>query len=136
MLGTDQRGAEQESMEQWVEAEDFIAADVIRWREAVYDRRRHGKAQRIGERLVVAEVIVRDEDGWVALLVRACTITKDEFAGRTVPSIKKDDQIRRAAKTVLRGKVERLLWDDESARAAVLASKPAKSRFVVPKDDT
>lgn len=116
-------------MEQWIEAKDFIAADVIRWKEGVFDNRRRGKALRIGERLVAAEVLQRGEDGWVKLLVRGCTITKDEAAGKSVQPLKAGEQIRRAAKTLLRGKVERLLWGDETARAAVLASKPAKSRF-------
>lgn len=123
-------------MEQWIEAKDFIAADVIRWKEGVFDNRRRGKALRIGERQVAAEVLQRGEDGWVHLLVRACAITKDDVAGRTVQSLKMGEQIRRASKTVLRGKVERLLWDDESARAAVLASKPATSRFAeIPKGE-
>lgn len=123
-------------MEQWIEAKDFIAADVIRWKEGVFDNRRRGKALRIGERQVAAEVLQRGEDGWVRLLVRACTITKDEVAGRTVQSLKAGEPIRRSIKTLMRGKVERLLWDDESARAAVLASKPAKSRYAeIPKED-
>lgn len=119
-------------MDDWVPAEAFIPADVIRWKEAVFHNRRRGKALRIGERQVAAEVLERGEDGWVRLLVRACTITKDEVAGRTVQSFKTGEQMRRASKTLLRGKVERLLWDDESARAAVLASKPIKSHFVKP----
>lgn len=116
-------------MEQWIEAQDFIAADVIRWKEGVFHNRRRGKALRIGERQVAAEVLQRGEDGWVKLLVRGCTITKDDAAGKSVQTLKAGEQIRRAAKTLLRGKVERLLWGDETARAAVLASKPPKSRF-------
>ena len=123
-------------MDQWVPATDFIAADVVRWTEGIYDRRRRGKALRIGERLVAAEVIERGKDGWVRLLVRACTITKDEFAGRPIIPIKAGEILRRGEKTILRGKPQRLLWNDETARAAVLASKPATSRFAdIPKDE-
>ena len=123
-------------MERWIEAQDFIAADVIRWKEGVFHNRRKGKALRIGERQVAAEVLQRDENGWIKLLVRGCTITKDEAAGKTVQALKAGEQIRRAIKTVVRGKVERLLWDDESARAAVLASRPATSRFAqIPKEE-
>lgn len=122
-------------MEQWIEAQDFIAADVIRWKEGVFHNRRKGKALRIGERQVAAEVLQRGEDGWVKLLVRVCTITKDEAAGKTVQALKAGEQIRRAARTLLRGKVERLLWDDESARNAVLASKPVRSGFFQAEDE-
>lgn len=118
-------------MEQWVEAKDFIVADVIRWTEAVFLDRRRGKALRIGERQVAAEVLERGEDGWVRLLVRTCAITKADVTGTTVQVLKSGTVIKRAVKTVLRGKVERLLWDDESARTAVLKSEPIKSRFAV-----
>ena len=123
-------------MDQWVPATDFIAADVIRWTEGIYDRRKRGKALRIGERLIAAEVIERGKDGWVKLLVRACTITKDEFAGRPIILLKAGEILRRGEKTILRGKPQRLLWNDETARAAVLASKPATSRFAdIPKGE-
>lgn len=122
-------------MEQWVEAADFIAADVIRWKEAVFDRGgRRKKALRIGERLVIAEVLHRGDDGWVRLLVRVCTITRDDQAGKRVPALKTESEIKRGAKTILRGNPERLLWDDEGARDAVLA-RPRGSRFTRLKDD-
>ena len=123
-------------MDQWIPATDFIAADVVRWTEGIYDRRRRGKALRIGERLVAAEVIERGKDGWVRLLVRACTISKDEFAGRPIIPIKAGEILRRGEKTILRGNPQRLLWNDETARTAVLASEPATSRFAdIPKDE-
>ena len=123
-------------MEIWVPEPDFITADVIRWTEGVFDKRRRGKPLCIGERLVTAEVSERGEDGWVRLLVRACAITRDDYAGKHVTILKPESAIRRGAKTILRGKPERLLWEDESARAAVLASKPAKSRFGALPSDT
>ncbi|BBB13918.1 hypothetical protein [Sphingopyxis sp. FD7] len=116
-------------MDQWIPAADFIAADVVRWTEGIYDRRKRGKALRIGERLVAAEVIERGKDGWVKLLVRACTITKDEFAGKPILPLKAGEQVRRAERTILRGKLQRLLWDDESARDIITASAPCMSRF-------
>jgi hypothetical protein len=116
-------------MDQWVEAGDFIAADVIRWKEAVFDRGgRRKKALRIGERQVIAEVIERGADGWVRLLVRHCTITRDDQAGKCVPQLKPETEVRRGEKTILRGKPERLFWNDEGARDAVIA-KPRGSRF-------
>lgn len=116
-------------MEQWILATDFITADVLRWTEGIYDRRKRGKALRIGERLVAAEVIERGKDGWVKLLVRACTITKDEFAGRPIVSLKAGEQVRRGEKTILRGKPQRLLWSDETARADVVRKRET-SRFI------
>lgn len=114
-------------MEQWILATDFITADVLRWTEGIYDRRKRGKALRIGERLVAAEVIERGKDGWVKLLVRACTITKDEFAGRPIVSLKAGEQVRRGEKTILRGKPQRLLWSDETARADVVRKRETSS---------
>lgn len=117
-------------MDQWVPATDFIAADVIRWTEGIYDRRRRGKALRIGERLVAAEVIERGKDGWVKLLVRASTITKDDFAGKPILPLKTGEQVRRGEKTILRGKPQRLPWDDETARESVVNGNSRGSRYI------
>ncbi len=122
-------------MDQWVSATDFIAADVVRWTEGIYDRRRRGNALRIGERLVAAEVIERGKDGWVKLLVRACTITKDEFAGRPIILLKAGEILRRGEKTILRGKPQRLLWNDETARIAVVQGSSRGSRYISKDDD-
>lgn len=54
---------------------EFIAADVIRWDEAVYAKcgRRSRCPVKIGTRRVTAEVLKEpDTGGWVALLVRRC----------------------------------------------------------------
>lgn len=122
-------------MDQWVPATDFIAADVIRWTEGIYDRRKRAKALRIGERLIAAEVIERGKDGWVKLLVRACTITKDEFAGKPILPLKPGEPVRRGEKTILRGKPQRLLWDDETARTAVVQGSSRGSRYISKADD-
>jgi len=122
-------------MDQWVPATDFIAADVVRWTEGIYDRRRRGKALRIGERLIAAEVIERGKDGWVKLLVRACTITKDEYAGRPIILLKAGESIKRGEKTILRGKPQRLLWNDETARNAVANGSSRGSRYISKEDD-
>lgn len=122
-------------MDQWVPAIDFIAADVVRWTEGIYDRRKRGKALRIGERQVAAEVIERGKDGWVKLLVRACTITKDEFAGKPILPLKAGEQVRRGERTIVRGKPQRLLWDDESARTAVVNGSSRGSRYINTDED-
>lgn len=122
-------------MDQWVPAQDFIAADVIRWTEGIYDRRKRGKALRIGERQVAAEVIERGKDGWVKLLVRACAITKDKFAGKPILPLKPGEPVRRGEKTILRGKPQRLLWEDESARTAVIQGSTRGSRYISKDED-
>ena len=122
-------------MDQWVPATDFIAADVVRWTEGIYDRRRRGKALRIGERLIAAEVIERGKDGWVKLLVRACTITKDEYAGRPIILLKAGESIKRGEKTIVRGKPQRLLWNDETARTAVANGSSRGSLYISKEDD-
>lgn len=122
-------------MNQWIPATDFIAADVVRWTEGIYDRRRRSKTLRIGERLIAAEVIERGKDGWVKLLVRACTITKDEFAGKPILPLKAGEQVRRGEKTILRGKPQRLLWADETARQAVVNGSSRGSRYIKEDDD-
>ncbi len=119
-------------MGEWVAADPIIEADVIRWTEAVFDRRRKGKkALRIGERVIVAEVLELTKDGWLRLLVRACTITRDDVARKSIPVFKTEERIKRALKTVMRGKPERLLWSDESARSALVRDALLeKSRFL------
>jgi hypothetical protein len=111
-------------MAEWIPiGGDFIAADVIRWKEGVFKNRRNKKAKpiRTGERLVTAEVL-RDEAGWVYLLVRACEVTSAAFGWdiRDVRSLSKNTEIKRKRVTIARGKAERLLWSDESARVVVV----------------
>ena len=115
-------------MAEWVPiADDFIVADVIRWREGVFKSRRSkkGRAIKLGERLMIAEVL-RDEAGWVYLLVRGCEFVSAKI-GRNpsdVPVLLKGTETKRKRATIARGKPERLLWSDESARA------PLASRFL------
>lgn len=118
-------------MGQWISAsEGFIEADVIRWTEGIYAKRRrkNAKSRRIGKRQVTAEVLEATDDGWLTLLVRACVITKDDFAGRRLPPLKIGDEIKRARRTVDRGKPERLLWSDEDARQSVIDCRKLTSK--------
>jgi hypothetical protein len=105
----------------------FIEADVIRWNDGVWKkpRRRRGRAVNIGDLLVVAEVL-RDEGGWLTLLVRGCTVTSEKTSYK-VSTLATNLEIRRKRHTVEKGKPERLLWSDETARA-VLVSKFLGSR--------
>lgn len=119
---------------EWVSARDgFIEADVILWTEAVYEKRRgrKAKARRLGERRIAAEVIEATSDGWLKLLVCACAITRDDYAGGAIPSLRIGDTIKRARKTVMRGKPERLAWSDETVREALRRERCLEhSRFL------
>ena len=97
----------------------FIEADVIRWKEAVWEkrRRRRGHAVNAGERMVTAEVI-RDDDGWVELLIRECSIVSEK-PGWLLKPLLTNLTVRRRRRTIERANPERLRWSDESARAAL-----------------
>jgi hypothetical protein len=99
----------------------FIEADVIRWTDGVWQkpRRRRGRAVNIGDRLVVAEVL-RDEGGWLNLLIRGCTIASEK-PGYKVSVLTTDLEIRRKRHTIEKGKPERLLWSDETVRAVIVS---------------
>lgn len=99
----------------------FIEADVIRWNEVVWHkpRGRRGRTVNIGDRSVIAEVI-RDEGEWVDVLIRGCTVVSEK-PGRKVMPLAKGQEVRRKRRTIERGKPERLLWSDESARASIVS---------------
>lgn len=117
-------------MGEWIPiGDDFIKADVIRWHEGVFKprRSRKGRSIKLGERRVTAEVLAEaHEDGWVHVLVRGWELIS-ETPGRRMPALPLRTEIKRALKTILRGKPERLLWSDESARA-IVASKFLNNR--------
>jgi hypothetical protein len=99
----------------------FIEADVIRWTEGVWrkPRRNRGRAINTGDRVVIAEVI-RDDGKWLDLLVRDCSVTRETTAHPVVP-LEKNAAVRRKRHTVVKGKPERLLWSDETVRAALVS---------------
>src|ERR1700687_363165 len=110
-------------MQKWVPCgSGFIEADVIRWKEAVWEKRQRlrGRAVNAGERMVTAEVL-RDADGWVELLVRECTIVSEE-PGWLLKPLPKNVEVRRRRKTIEGGNPERLLWSDESVRAGLIST--------------
>lgn len=121
-------------MAEWVSVGDgFVEADVIRWKEGVFERKgpRQGRVMRIGERLVIAEVISEaDEEGWVYLLIRSCEVVSAK-PGKVVEALPVGREVKRKRRTVARGNAERLLWSDESARA-VVASRFLGNRKPVP----
>ena len=98
----------------------FMEADVIRWKESVWEkrsRRRTARAVNAGERMVIAEVIT-DKDGWVELLVRESSIVSEK-PGWLLKPLPKNLEVRRRRRTIEQRNPERLLWSDESFRAAL-----------------
>jgi hypothetical protein len=115
-------------MSDWIPCGDaFLPADVVRWREGVWERPNRGKAKprMTGERIVTAELLADGGDGWVRLLVRACFVMEDKSDGRRALLLKPGEEIKRKRTTLEKGAPERLRWSDESARAELLAQRPA-----------
>ena len=116
-------------MAKWIPCEDgFIEADVIRWKEGVWERRgrlgrritKRTRAINVGDRVVTGEVLKDDGDGWVRVLVRKCEIVSEK-PGRRVALLPKGEEVRRRRRTIERGEPERLLWSDETARGALIS---------------
>ena len=111
-------------MTKWVSCgSGFIEADVIRWKEGVWERRsrrKNARAVNFGDRIVTGEVIQDDGDGWVRILVRRSEIVSEK-PGRRIAPLPKESEIRRKRSTIERGKAERLLWSDETARGALIS---------------
>lgn len=108
----------------WLDCADgFIQADVIRWREGIWQRRgpKGARAIKLGDREVIAEVLDGpDDEGWVTLLVRDCCILTPHIKDG---KIKTEEQVRRKAETIRRGKPARLRWSDETARGLIKGSR-------------
>jgi hypothetical protein len=114
-------------MSEWIPCGDaFLPADVVRWREGVWERPNRGKAKprMTGERQVTAELLADEGDGWVRLLVRACVVIEDKSDGRRALLLKPGEEIKRKRSTLEKGTPERLRWSDESARVELLAQRP------------
>lgn len=111
----------------WItEAQDFIEADIIQWKEDVWEKRgpKQGRSVRVGDRLLTGEVLKEDEEtGFVTLLVRDCKISKQLGKKPVQLPIPSGETIRRARKTILIGRPWRLPWSDEEVRARLVAEK-------------
>ena len=113
-------------MTEWVQVGGgFIQADVIRWKEGVFERRgaRGRRVVLAGDRGITAEVLqAADREGWVLLKVVSCAVGASRIHRKEVTALKTGVEIKRAYKTIVRGKPERLLWSDEGFRST-LSSK-------------
>ena len=109
-------------MTEWIPCgSGFIEADVIRWTEGVWQTPKRGRGRdiKIGDRIVTAEVVREEAEGWIQLLVRDAATIREEL-GYPLPILAKEVEVRRKRQTIEKGNPERLLWSDESARAGLI----------------
>lgn len=124
-------------MGEWIKCgKGFIEADVIRWQEGVFEdeggaagRRRSGRRRipvRIGDRRVTAQLLEEDRKraGYVKLRIVSCV--EMPLPGRRSNvgmGIAAGTETKRAIKTILKGRPERLRSPDESARLAAVRQR-------------
>lgn len=77
----------------------------------------------LGHRIVTGQVLKFDRYGWVHVQVAACTVEALPRCIRPLYPLAVGETVRRKRDRVGQGKVDRLLWSDESARAAIVASR-------------
>jgi hypothetical protein len=102
-------------MTKWITCgEEFITGDVIRWIEPVWKpkRRQAERGEKIGYRLVIAQVIRCDSE-WAVLDVMGCK--HHLLDGWTVEKL--EGHIRRRRGPIGQGGAERALVGDHEARA-------------------
>ena len=102
----------------WVICDEVIEGDIIRFTEAIWERRgpkRKQRIMRVGERTVTAEVLSVEEQ-WVYLIVMACEGDRDGEKPIGGKPLEKGEKIKRKITTVLK-RCERLLWSEEPVRA-------------------
>ena len=117
-------------MEKWVECDgNYVDGDVRRWNQAIWSdegprRSKKKKVTKLGERRLTAEFLAEDGKGCVRM-----SVLKDEIVSNIyeipLKLLKKGTVIVRKRTTINKGKPERLLWTDETARSWATAA----SRF-------
>lgn len=108
---------------------EFIVADVIRWREPVWKPQpRHSKKKAVitGHRIIAGQIVKIDRGGWVHIEVAECSVEPAPNWLRPLYPLKRGESIRRQRGKIGQGKVERLPWSDETARAAIIGSRFVK----------
>ena len=102
---------------------DYRVGDVIRWREAVWKpkARKSSRAVVIGERLIKAQVLKRDDE-WIEFTLKSCETTNAETWWKPIPPLKADKPLKRRVSSFGKKNPERWSWggkDGEAARRAV-----------------
>lgn len=105
---------------------EFIVADVIRWREPIWKpqpRKSKKPPTMIGHRIITGQISKIDRYGWVHIQVAACTVTPLPRWWHPIAPLEVGLPIRRRREKIGQGRVDRLPWSDESARAAIVGSR-------------
>src|SRR5690242_17165863 len=110
--------------------EHIAEADDIRWTDIAWKPRTRGV--KIGEHDIEGKVEFCDRE-WVHVRVKSCATRPD--SGWMIESFKTGDVLRRRRATLSRGKLQRMMWTDESARALVASPhfRPETSAPEMPK---
>lgn len=104
---------------------DIRAGDVVRWSQGFWIKRgskKFGKAVLVGDRVTTMEVKDVSADGWISGEVLSCEVGVSKVHRREVQKLKKGELIKRAYKTLIKGKAERMEWPDEGSRGVLQSS--------------
>lgn len=116
-------------MTDWLDCrDDFMEADVIRWRETVWSKpSKRRKAQPSGEREVTGEILRHESGGGLlTILVRASRVLSDRTRRGNVPLLPIGETVQRRPETLRNGNAVRLPWSDESVRAQLAREREAR----------
>ena len=98
-------------MSDWLPALSLVAGDTLDWSERVPSGRKAPKYA--GDRSVIARV---EHDAGISVSLRVLA-----SGGRD--ALAAGSTVRRLARTLLQARARRLRWDDEAARAALVAQR-------------
>ena len=103
---------------------DIRPGDVVRWEQGQWIKRgskKFGRSVLVGTRVTTMQVNEVTADGWITGEVRSCEVGVSRVHRREVEKLKVGAPVKRAYKTLVKGKGERLEWPDESLRAVLVS---------------
>ena len=107
----------------------FIEADVVRWTEAIWSKKKRGRGKKarnvlLGKQRVTGQITQIDDEFVYIKVIEAVMVEK---AGAKDGDLKKvGDIIRKKPSSLVNGGLERLLWSDKKSRADIIAEKNSK----------
>jgi len=101
---------------------DFKKADVVRWTEAIWSKKKRGRGKKaknvlIGKQQVTGQITEIDQDFIHIKVMSSILIEKDGARENLLHKV--DHIIRKKPQTLVKGGLERLPWSEESAREIV-----------------